>query len=546
MQDTLHLFTASSGKQSARVIVPDDSTRHLHSTVKPEEEAKYFDDLACWGNVIIFTGFGLGYHVTNTIDRISPDTLIILVEYYDRLIETAISGLLENIPNTIVTISQTTWQKKIPDLTRALHKVANPQLQVIKHPASYAIHHEFYDSVLAAMYASLFGKSPSVATRNKILLLYGNFFLQEECRKAIEEITQRAPILFQYERIQSSYEYESNLQKIIQTEKPDYILSINMKGFDGNGILSTNASRFGIPLAVWFVDDPHPILLSHRKTISGDMYAFCWEKTYLPFLQKCGFTKTMFLPLATDPSLFSNHSPATPVIPLGFVGSSMGHRFLNDIRTKFLWTDTLHPLVQEASDALLKNPFENIAGIIAAVASRSGHALPFGDDRNITWLCSYTIHTASMKKRKQLINALEPLGIELFGDPDGWHDLLGSSIPLHPDVNYRTNLAATYRSIAVHINTTSCQMPTAVNQRVFDIPMTNSFVLSDNQEDMAELFEIRKEALCYNSIEELIDLVSFYRTNSPARNSICRNAQQRILHEHTYAHRLSSMLNSLK
>ena len=63
MQNSLQIFTASSGKPSARILIDDNTTRHLHSTVTPEAEADYFDDLTFWGTIIVFTGIGLGYHL---------------------------------------------------------------------------------------------------------------------------------------------------------------------------------------------------------------------------------------------------------------------------------------------------------------------------------------------------------------------------------------------------------------------------------------------------------------------------------------------------
>jgi spore maturation protein CgeB len=52
---------------------------------------------------------------------------------------------------------------------------------------------------------------------------------------------------------------------MLQKSKPDLFISVNMLGFDGNGIFTEYTSRFGVPVAIWFVDDPRPILLSQRN-----------------------------------------------------------------------------------------------------------------------------------------------------------------------------------------------------------------------------------------------------------------------------------------
>jgi spore maturation protein CgeB len=147
-----------------------------------------------------------------------------------------------------------------------------------------------------------------------------------------------------------------------------------------------------------------------------------------------------------------------------------------------------------------------------------------------------------MLLRKERIGACIPLGLHTFGDPEGWNDLFGAERgpTAHPDADYRSELAAIYRSIAINLNITSCQMPTAVNQRVFDIPLCGGFVLSDRQSDCDELFAPGEAAL-YSSKEELIDKIAFFRVNEDERRRISARARARILSCHTYSHRLETI-----
>jgi spore maturation protein CgeB len=71
------------------------------------------------------------------------------------------------------------------------------------------------------------------------------------------------------------------------------------------------------------------------------------------------------------------------------------------------------------------------------------------------------------------------------------------------------------------------------------------FIVSDNQKDPGELFEPEKEAVCYNDNNELKNLVKYYTVNSTARQHITEAAQKRILHEHTYYHRVKRIQETL-
>ena len=166
------------------------------------------------------------------------------------------------------------------------------------------------------------------------------------------------------------------------------------------------------------------------------------------------------------------------------------------------------------------------------------------DEHTRTWLRSYIIHTASMLKRKRYISKLQQSGVETFGDPDGWCDLCGNGLTTHPDIDYYTGIADCYRSISININITSCQMPSALNQRVFDVPACGAFLLNDFQQDLDELFSENEYAV-YKSPEELPEKVDFYLKNRQIRDAVVVAARKRILNEHTYLHRLRSLLKLL-
>ena len=220
--------------------------------------------------------------------------------------------------------------------------------------------------------------------------------------------------------------------------------------------------------------------------------------------------------------------------------------FAGKIKDKFLWSDSLAPLVEEMSPKLLINPFYDVDKEVAGYARKLSLTLPFSDVKNISWLCAYIIHTASMKKRKQIIGGLMSEGIETFGDEAGWKYLVGPSITTHPDVDYRHKLRDVYRDIRINVNVTSCQMPAAVNQRVFDIPCAGSFVISDAQKDLYDLFEIGKEAIVYESLDDLKEKIRFYKTHEEERRRIIDAAQKRILGEHIYAKRISDLLRFIE
>jgi spore maturation protein CgeB len=530
-QGELELFIARSGLLSAR-INRKDRLLHLHSAVRPESEADHFSGMEFWGDLIVFLGTGLGYHIAPHLKALPARAKILLVDYYPRCIDHCREKCFAGLTRNITALSSETAAR---DQIARECSIDARYIQVIKHPASYQANPDFYESVMEAVRF----KRVRASEAKTALLFYGSFFVEQEVQNALAAAG-RGPALFCYNDMDHVLQYESRLSNAIQKHRPRYIMSINMKGFDANGIVNDVSRRMGVPVMIWFVDDPHPILLSQQEHIGSHLHAFSWERSYIPWLSRRGFGGAHFLPLAGDPALVTQKKSTGTIAELGFVGSSMGRAFLDDLASRFLWSPALEPLVQKAAERLLTDQTIPLPKLISETWASRGSGAPFTDARNSTWFSSYIIHTASMLKRKRLIGACMPHGLLTFGDPAGWKELLGDRVPTRPDIDYRTGISAVYSSISINLNVTSCQMQSAVNQRVFDIPLCNGFVLNDHQADLFDLFA-PDEIAVYSSPGELIDKITYFRQHSVERERISAKARTAILNNHTYLHRLSTL-----
>ena len=528
--DEIELFTAVSGAVSAR-IRRNGGFLHLHSAVNPEAEASYCTPPALWADLVVLLGSGLGYHLDPSLCGLGEHAEILLIDRYAPCVEACRKRMQSTIPNRIHAVSGETdgWPRIVAEAVRPARTI-----QVIRHPASYRANKDFYDMVARALNIRKVNESGTGGG----LLFYGSFFLEEELKNALRR-TEGGVSLFEYGAMKDCAQLEAHLERAVQEFRPAFILSVNMKGFDANGAVPEIARRYGVPLVIWFVDDPHPILIPQAAFVNGSMVALSWERAYLPWLDRKGFGATGYLPLAGDPDLFAG-ADTHAFAGVGFVGSAMGQGYRGTIASQFLWNDALGGIADSAARKLLEDRSLKASDAIRSACEGLQTTLPFSDGKNLTWFTSYCIHTASMLRRRELIGACIPHGVATFGDIEGWRELFGARITCHGDIDYRTRLGSIYRGIAVNLNITSRQMPTAVNQRTFDIPLSNGFVLSDRQGDCEELFSPDETAL-YGSKEELIDKLVYFRTHKEAADRITRKARARILSCHTYDHRIAAI-----
>jgi spore maturation protein CgeB len=121
-----------------------------------------------------------------------------------------------------------------------------------------------------------------------------------------------------------------------------------------------------------------------------------------------------------------------------------------------------------------------------------------------------------------------------------------SGVRLHAELSYYADLPFFYPLSDINFNCTSAQMKGAVNQRIFDVPAAGAFVLTDWREQMDDLFEPGKEVIFYRTPEEIPDLLNYYLARPEERQRIAAAARKRVLAEHTYAHRLQTIITRMR
>ncbi|MCL2283873.1 MAG: glycosyltransferase [Fibromonadales bacterium] len=499
-------FRASSGALSAR-IVSDTFERLLHSAIMPEQERDWFRPKNI-SEIVFAYGTGLGYHLEFLKDL--PPGKVQLVILCD--------AFQENLEIT---------KEKLTGLKVMLFNEALPQISknitVIRHSAAARYCEQEAESILQR----ILNNSPlsTLHSQLSIAVPFGTHFLQQEILSALKDLD--IPCITLPQQSENPAVLESLLMEQFQKNAPRLVLCVNAKGIDSEGILLNVCRRFGVPVHIWFVDDPRPIACLLNKKQCENIFAWTWEKVYIPWLKEKGFAGAEWLPLAGDSHLFFPQNEKT-VYNLMFTGSAMAGDFLDEIWRHVQYSE------KEALQVAQNVALQILTGKMSA------EQIP-GDTKDEAWFASYCIHLASSEKRRLCLEPLLDLGLRFAGDSKGWKAMFGSGVKTLPDLDYRKGLCSHYLQCEIHINVTSCQMPCAVNQRVFDIPLCGRFVISDAQSDLFELFP--KRAVCAaNSPEEYAELAKFYLKNPSAKYEIAKNAQECVLKEHLYSERVKRII----
>lgn len=82
-----------------------------------------------------------------------------------------------------------------------------------------------------------------------------------------------------------------------------------------------------------------------------------------------------------------------------------------------------------------------------------------------------------------------------------------------------------------------------VNRRTFDIAACGGFQLADHKPDMATVYDVDREIVCYRTLEDLKALIAHYLAHPDERRAIAEAAYLRTLRDHTYEVRAQQILD---
>lgn len=310
--------------------------------------------------------------------------------------------------------------------------------------------------------------------------------------------------------------------------------------------------ELGLTEVMLFFDAPLNILEQIRQDAGAKHSVICcWDRSYLNVFQSLGFSQTFYLPLATNARVFRTCASGNSSVAAGgvvFVGSLEdaapgdlpfpGGPALKAIQDCYVARKMATPAL--AYDILLE---QVLAGL--PDAERSRFQAFKGSPAFERFLFDTWRRADAEYRRSAVTYAARNGGVRVHGD-SAWGALNAPGLDACDRVAYGSALASVYGAADINLNLTASHLREAVNQRVFDVPATGAFLLTDHRLDLEHLFEMDTEIVSFQSFDEMTDKLRFFRTHSDARQRIASAAHRRVLAEHTWDHRMRSLAAFLK
>jgi spore maturation protein CgeB len=441
-------------------------------------------------------------------------------------------------------------------VTEAARAAGFSRLALVLHPVYPRLRPAWYGPALARLkgYAALRERLTArrfAGAETRVLLLWRPYFLYRE----IEAALARLDVACRRVDTGTGERGETGVVEAIVAAvadfRPDFALTVNHLGLDREGRLAGLFADIDLPLASWFVDSPRLILHDYQGLATPLTMLFSYDADSLAELAAMGYGRTAWLPLATDPERFRPAARLPAGHPwradVSFVGASMERQAAEEL-AKLPAGAALTGLLAEAALAFAASPepsarrfFEATPAYALAYAALPGAQARLHAELALTW-------EATRRYRQDCVRALLPFSPLLVGDADWERALPGAGTIWRrlASLDYYTQLPEFYPQSDIGFNCTSLQMKGAVNQRVFDVPGSGGFLLTDAREQLDALFTPGRETAVYQCIAEIPDLIRHYLAHPEERRRISQAARTRILAQHTYVHRLDSLCAAMK
>lgn len=280
---------------------------------------------------------------------------------------------------------------------------------------------------------------------------------------------------------------KDDVARIARAERPDLVLVLEGMEFPPEQAEAIRMS--GIRTAVWFTDDPYYTDITSLLAVHYD-YVFTLEKNCVSFYERLGCPHVHYLPLGVFPDFYRPRRPKqVRRSDVCFIGSA----YWNRVRL----FSRLLPLIEHRS---------------FLVSGLWWDRLP--DFKR--W-----------KKRIQLGRWMAPVETSEY-----YH---AHSVVINVHRDYQND---SYNRNGANI---AAQSP---NPRVFEIAACGTLQIVDPRSDLPLFYAPGEEIVTYDSPEDLAAKVEYYLNHEEERRRIALRALQRTMRDHTYANRLTQLLDA--
>lgn len=146
------------------------------------------------------------------------------------------------------------------------------------------------------------------------------------------------------------------------------------------------------------------------------------------------------------------------------------------------------------------------------------------------------------RERVHILNSLAEKYDVKFYTFDSNVKSLSNKVKVMEGAKYDFEVSNIYHTSKINLNITLHCIETGASQRVFDVMAAGGFLLSNYQQELAELFVPGEEIVLYHNMEELEYYVEYYLSHEKEREQIAKRGQQKVIRLHDFHDKIQKVM----
>ena len=343
--------------------------------------------------------------------------------------------------------------------------------------------------------------------------------------------------------------YETKLADIIQKENCDMVFTVNYFA-----LVTTVCMKIHIPYVVWTCDNPL-ISMYNQKVFQPCNYFFTFDQTnYLEF-KGMGLENIWYLPLAVNAkriryliehcddliayendiafvgSLYERNSydrlrPELPEYLRGYFDAAIwAQQCINggNILEEMLTVPVLEELQQYFKLEKSKDSFSDLGLIFSTTV------LGF--------------KTAAEQRRLALLELSKKYAVTIYSNSDT-RELF--RVRYGGSLDYWSEMPKVFAASKINLNFTIPNIKSGLPLRIWDVLGSGGFLMTNFQAEIPYYLKNKEDLVCFESVEELVELCGYYLAHEEERRQIAENGYKKVSAYHTYEQRIVQMIEIVK
>lgn len=419
------------------------------------------------------------------------------------------------------------WRALAPD-----EAVRLPGVDIYLYRPSLRLAPTFWGPLTGRLEAQTVASQPPIPDDNAVVWLPGDEtqLLHRELRTGLEEagfavVSGITPV------------DGCSLRHLWGHRVPAFVLSVNLRGLAPDGRNFYFCQALGIPVALWFVDNPWHVLSSTRLPWWREADLFVTDASFLDGLRTAGARRVHHLPLAVAPHMWRALPGETEARRLARLAPRFVGRATFPQRGRFFAAARVPDDAMAAATALLdlngrpdRLPHFHWWRERLAVQPWPGHAVR---------RAGLGAELCAQANRARWLTAALPLGLRVTGDAL-WRKLVPGCEPEAP-MDYYGSLPTLYREAAAVLNVTSLLLPHSLSQRHFDVWAAGGVLLSDATPGLEIFPQSLTEPITLHAPAELEPRLARLAADPAGARELRHAWREHLRDAHTYGHRIATI-----